>query len=308
VHARKPLPRSTLSRPSDMLRARHLLLLRASCTAGRLPWTAAAKRVMCWWNKEVRFFSRGAAAGVDICWYRDRYSCPPAAGPGGVSERAVFDGSPDYFVLPDASIARMARSLGVDRVRIVALLRNPADRFYSAYNMGMSEYKQRRSSKSDASYTEFAGERKRAAVDAVAAPSTLSVHTPPLAFRLPRTDSLERWIACAPDCPSEPNVVSMFFTYGMYAVHLAKYFRHFGRERVLVLKSEDFYSDSWSTRAALCVAGCAARLRRLGTARRRGCGAAQFWGRVGEKLLGQTEAARASIAAALLRAAQPTAL
>ena len=82
---------------------------------------------------------------------------------------------------------------------------------------------------------------------AAAAPSTLERYAPATCLPSPRTDSLGRWIACAPDCPSEPNVVSMFFTYGMYAMHLAKYFRHFGRDRVLVLKSEDFYSDSWST-------------------------------------------------------------
>ena len=39
-------------------------------------------------------------------------------------------------------------------------------------------------------------------------------------------------------------MVSMFFDYGMYARHLSKYFRHFGRERVLLLRSEDFYADA----------------------------------------------------------------
>lgn len=107
--------------------------------------------MMCWFNKEVRYFSRGRNAGVGICWYRDRYSCLPQTG----TTYAVFDGSPDYFVIPEADVASMAVTLG-SHTHLVAMLRNPADRFYSAYNMGMSERK-RRTSASDATYDEFAG-------------------------------------------------------------------------------------------------------------------------------------------------------
>lgn len=109
---------------------------------------------MCWSNKEVRFFSRGRGAGVDICWYRERYSCLPqnAATP---ERYTVFDGSPDYFIMPEVAVASMARNLGSDAF-LVAMLRNPADRFYSAYNMGMSERK-RHMRQGDASYNEFSG-------------------------------------------------------------------------------------------------------------------------------------------------------
>ena len=36
----------------------------------------------------------------------------------------------------------------------------------------------------------------------------------------------------------ELGIVSMFFNYGMYAYHLRRYFNYFGRERILILKSE----------------------------------------------------------------------
>lgn len=66
--------------------------------------------------------------------------------------------------------------------------------------------------------------------------------------------SLDSWIACAPNCPSEPPIVSMFFSYGLYAHHLRKYEVHFGTpitdaktarswDRILVIKSEDYYAD-----------------------------------------------------------------
>ena len=108
------------------VRARHLVRRRsvftASVRAGRIPWTPRARRTMCWWDKEVRFFSRGAAAGVDICWYRDRYPCPPAAS-SGEAARVLFDGSPDYMVLPEPAVVQMAHILGTS-ARLVAMLRN----------------------------------------------------------------------------------------------------------------------------------------------------------------------------------------
>jgi hypothetical protein len=163
---------------------------------------------MCWWDKEVRYFSRGPRAGVDFCWYTSLFPCVPAE-----ETRAVYEGSPDYLVMPEASVAHMARRLGTS-ARLVAIFRNPADRFYSAYNMGMNEAMHRKGP--ETSYAGFAA-------------------------------SLDRFIACAPECPSEKHVVSMFFEYGMYAKHLRTYFKHFARSRLLVLCSEDYYSNPAST-------------------------------------------------------------
>eukprot|EP00965_Chrysotila_dentata_P263062 6214747-Pleurochrysis_carterae.AAC.2 len=63
------------------------------CAAAEL--TAASPQMsMCVWDKEVRFFSRARTSGVDVCWYRRLYGCPPESG----EQYAAFDGSPDYLV------------------------------------------------------------------------------------------------------------------------------------------------------------------------------------------------------------------
>ena len=39
----------------------------------------------------------------------------------------------------------------------------------------------------------------------------------------------------------------MFFSFGLYARHLARFHRHFGRGALLVECSEEFYADPWPT-------------------------------------------------------------
>lgn len=171
-------------------------------------------RGMCVWDKEVRYFSRGARAS--ICWYRSLYPCPMAATADAVEVQPMaFDGSPDYLVMPDAKVAAMGVQLGA-RARLIALLRNPTDRFYSAYNMGMNERIRQQGQKHQLAYANFAAE-------------------------------LDRMIACAPECREFPSVVSMFFDYGLYARHITKYWRHFGRDRLLIERSEDFYANPWAS-------------------------------------------------------------
>jgi hypothetical protein len=110
----------------------HPHLLKPDCAHDRRLWPRRAASSMCVWDKEVRYFSRGLDL-VDFCWYRRRYPCVPPGAP-----HISFDGSPDYLVLPSSTIELMARSLP-PRAKLIALLRNPADRFYSAFNMGWSE-------------------------------------------------------------------------------------------------------------------------------------------------------------------------
>jgi len=199
---------------SNQLRE-HPSLVFPDCYTGRKQWPPRVQRLMCVWNKEVRYFSRGLNV-VDACWYRRLYPCSASAEPEHSKAGAglvAFDGSPDYLVIPDANIAAMYLQLG-PRARLVAMLRNPSDRFYSAYNMGMNE-KRRPSEK--ATYTEFSG-------------------------------SLDRLIACAPkECPEEPNVVMLFFNYGMYARHLQRFITHFGREALLIECSEEYYATPLPT-------------------------------------------------------------
>lgn len=106
--------------------------------------------------------------------------------------------------MPNQHIMRMRLQLG-GLVRLVAMVRNPSDRFYSAYNMANND-------KNSNAYDAFAG-------------------------------SLDRMIACAPGCPDMPKVVSMFFNYGLYAKHLIPFITHFGREALLIECSEDFFTS-----------------------------------------------------------------
>ena len=177
---------------------------------------------VCWWDKEVRYYSR-AVKKFDACWYRGLYSCP-----SGANRYVAFDGSPDYFILDAAAVARMSADLGGRaRVRLIAMLRNPSDRFYSAYNMGMSEHLQKQMGSNQA----LAGAADR--IDAATYSRFAS--------------EIDRLIACAPECPHEPKVVRMFFHYGLYAQHLQTYIDAFGREALLIESSEDFYSEAWPT-------------------------------------------------------------
>ena len=123
----------------------------------------------------------------------------------------------------------MRSQLG-SRTRLVALLRNPADRFYSAYNMAFNEDLNRKTSATAMALA-------RGGVGSSAESRTAVTYE---SF----AKSLDRLLLCAPTCAAEPNVVSMFFNYGLYADHLAKFAKHFGWDRLLVERSEDFYADS----------------------------------------------------------------
>lgn len=213
--------------------AKHQLVVPPDCRSGTLAWPAGVSRrqsTLCLWNKEVRYFTRGVARKLDLCWYRSLYHCADDASGAPVSangrERVGFDASPDYLVMNSAKVSAMAAALG-PRARLVVLLRNPADRFYSAYNMAYGE-RQKRNGAAEASGA------ARGAADGNLTYGGFAA-------------SLDRMLACAPECPNEEEVVSMFFDYGLYARHLAKFEAAFGKARLLVEKSEDFYADAWPT-------------------------------------------------------------
>ena len=229
---------------SNLLRE-HPRVLMPDCSAMRRLPNGRRPSGMCVWDKEVRYFSRGLRQHLDLCWYRSLYRCPVTAGVGRSMDASVqfhqgrespeeeqyvgFDGSPDYLVIDENSVALMRSQLG-SRTRLVALLRNPADRFYSAYNMAFNEELNRKTSATAMALA-------RGGVGSSAESRTAVTYE---SF----AKSLDRLLLCAPTCAAEPNVVSMFFNYGLYADHLAKFAKHFGWDRLLVERSEDFYADS----------------------------------------------------------------
>ena len=145
----------------------------------------------------------------------------------------------------------MRLALGA-QAKLVALLRNPADRFYSAYNMGMNEalgksrgksgFGRRRRNRREllalsdgggrggggggdgggdgvggGGGGDVAASRGRQMSEEVAGELTYQGFAA----------ALPRYLQCAPDCKEEKGPVWMFFSYGMYAEHLRKFRRHF---------------------------------------------------------------------------------
>jgi Sulfotransferase domain len=72
-------------------------------------------------EKELYFFNRRFHR--DVGWYRDRFRDAGDA-------RAIGEATPEYLYSPEAP-ARMARV--IPQARLIAILRNPVDRAYSAY-------------------------------------------------------------------------------------------------------------------------------------------------------------------------------
>lgn len=77
--------------------------------------------------KEVRFFNRYFARGVE--WYESNFS-------GWSGQAAVGEGTPGYIYFPQVA-GRIKATLG-DDVKLIASLRNPVDRAYSAFWMFLS--------------------------------------------------------------------------------------------------------------------------------------------------------------------------
>merc|ERR1712087_202872 len=255
----------------------HAHILKPRCIEQQAITPRRVRQISCVWEKEVRFFSRALNAGADLCWYRRLYPCVSEGAP-----HLGFDGSPDYFVMDNDKIAVMAATLPTT-AKLVATLRNPADRFYSAYNMGMSEQLSNRIAFANGPLVparrESAFGRRRGQLllarelqELRQSRSTAGLEESGNHERLKsslkgnRTGasyailaaSLDRWISCAPTCPEELGIVSMFFNYGMYAYHLRRYFNYFGRERILILKSEDLYrSPLEAVRQVVAFAGLA---------------------------------------------------
>ena len=119
---------------SNLLRE-HPRVLMPDCSAMRRLQNGRWPSGMCVWDKEVRYFSRGLRQHLDLCWYRSLYRCPVTAGVGRSMDASVqfkqgrespeeeqyvgFDGSPDYLVIDESSVALMRSQLG-SRTRLVA--------------------------------------------------------------------------------------------------------------------------------------------------------------------------------------------
>ncbi len=158
-------------------------------------------------KKEVHYFDVNFRKGAD--WYRARF--PPPARRGG---RPVLTGesSPYYLYHPHAP----SRAAGlVPEAKLFVLLRNPVDRAYSHYRAAL---RHGRDSLGFEEALEAEMERLRG--------------------------ETERMLADGGYVSPEHQRFS-YLAKGVYVDQLVRWSAFFGRDRMLVLKSEDFFERPW---------------------------------------------------------------
>ncbi|HEU4450781.1 MAG TPA: sulfotransferase [Gaiellaceae bacterium] len=169
------------------------------------------------WVKELHFFDEKFSLGFD--WYRSFFPLEVTRRihrrRGG--EVVAGEATPSYIFHPLAP-ERVAATL--PDVRLVALLRDPIERAYSHYQL------MRRTGRETLSFEEaLAKEEKRLA--AVAGRTT--------------DDGIARrrgnWR------PDHHRRHRAYFARGLYAEQLERWFAHFPREQLLVVRAEDMLAD-----------------------------------------------------------------
>lgn len=157
--------------------------------------------------KEVHYFDLNLARGAS--WYLSNFPYRSTLGEGA-NRRLTGEASPYYLFHPQCA-ARIRDAL--PEVALIALLRDPVARALSHYNHNLRNKRETRS---------FA--------------QALDEEDGLLDAELRRMQSDSRYESYA----------LQHFSYkarGRYAEQLERYFEKFGRERVLVLRSEDLFSD-----------------------------------------------------------------
>jgi sulfotransferase family protein len=157
--------------------------------------------------KGAHYFDRNAAK--PLSWYR---SFGPIERQG--RKRITVDGSPYYFIHPSAPYQAAAT---LPSAKVVVLLREPATRALSQY---WDEVKLGRETLSFGDALEAEPERLAGEVERILAD---------------------------PGYYSEAHEHLSYALWGRYAEHLERWFEAFGRERVLVVRSEDMFADPGTT-------------------------------------------------------------
>jgi hypothetical protein len=156
-------------------------------------------------RKEVQFFDLNFDKGVD--WYRSHFRSPAPD-----EERASITGeaTPYYLYHPSAA-ARMARV--VPDARLIILLRNPVDRAYSHYNHAVR-----------------AGQENLTFEDAIEVEELrLRGETGKMAEDNRYNSFNHRWFS--------------YLSRGLYADQVSTWLDAFGKDQMLIMKSEDFFAD-----------------------------------------------------------------
>lgn len=161
------------------------------------------------WRKELHFFDEKFWRGID--WYRSFF---PLAASRRIarlrgSDLVAYEATP-YYLFHPAVPERVART--IPDVRLIALLRDPIERAYSHYQMMLRKNTERLSFEDAIAAEEerLAGEEERLLAD----PRYFSRH----------------------------HRHHSYISRGLYADQLERWFAHFPREQLLVLRAEDFFA------------------------------------------------------------------
>jgi hypothetical protein len=209
---RVAMTRVRLRRPTASLRMLpdFLIIGAQRCgTSSLYRWLGGHPEVAASLRKEIDYFARYNDRGMG--WYRSHF-------PLRVRNRQTFEATPDYLLHPLA--ATRAKAV-VPNAKLVALLRDPAERAYSQYqHMIRRGYETLEFDAAlDAEHDRISGEFAEIAAD-----------------------------------PDYDCVNLRRFSYvhrGQYAQHLERWFAEYPADRMLVLRSEDLYERPDKTFAQL---------------------------------------------------------
>ena len=171
--------------------------------------------------KEVHYFDGGIEEGTDTYalgerWYRMHFPRASEMAPGV----QAYEASPLYLLHPLAA-ERMARLL--PRVKLVAILRNPTDRALSHYFHNVRKNAVRRCKEELAPGAAMAAEEARLAA-----------------------------VLARGDYGDEAYRAYSYKARGRYLEQLERYWAHFPRESLLVLRAEDLFEDPAGLMGGLC--------------------------------------------------------
>ncbi len=160
-------------------------------------------------RKEVHFFDKRFHEGID--WYRSFF---PLAARRQLARRRGHDlvageSTPYYLFHPEVPL-RVA--LSIPNVKLIALLRNPADRAYSHYQ-----------------------HRRRAGREKLSFEDALEAEEKRLAGSDELIDSNRRY--------RRHHFHRAYFRRGLYAEQLERWFEYFPRRQLLVVRAEDYFAQ-----------------------------------------------------------------
>jgi hypothetical protein len=166
------------------------------------------------WPKELHFFDEHYGRGLD--WYRTFFPLAAERRLARMRGRDIVAGeATPYYLFHEAVPGRVAAS--VPDVRLIALLRDPIERAYSHYQL-----------------MHRTGREKLSFADAIAAEEK----------RLSKQDlTAEEQVKNAKgDRAHHHHRHRAYLSRGLYADQLERWYAHFPREQLLVIRAEDFSS------------------------------------------------------------------